>query len=256
VESSSNPSNQGKITMNEELASQLERMGIPRDSYGVRPISRIGKFVAQRLTDAARDTPSFPLQMNVRLDALLSQRQGFIEETKTRISVNDLLIKAAAITLKDVPEVNASFTPDGLIFHHNADVAVAVATESGLITPIVRGAQDKTVEAIAAEMRDLVDRAKTRRLQPDEYSGGTFTISNLGMFGVAAFASIINPPHAAILSVGAAEERVICQDGLFLAAKLMTITLTCDHRVIDGAVGARWLNAFKGLVESPQPLFF
>lgn len=241
--------------MSEELASQLERMGIPRGSYEVRPTSRIEKFVAQRLTDASRDTPAFPLQINIRLDALLNLRQSFIDETGKRISVNDLLIRAVALTLKQVPEVNVSFMPDGLILHHSADVAVAVATESGLITPIIRSAQAKSAETIASEMRDLVERAKARRLQPDEYSGGTFTISNLGMFGVAAFASIINPPHAAILSVGAAEERVISQDGMFVSAKLMTVTLTCDHRAIDGAIGARWLKTFKDLVEDPQTLF-
>lgn len=241
--------------MDQDLASRLEMLGIRRDSYDVRPLDRVQKFIAQRLTDASRDIPTFPLQMHIGLDALLARRTAFNAQSEAKISVNDLLIKASALALKAVPEVNASFTPDGLIFHRDADVAVAVATEAGLVTPIVRAAQTKEVAAIAAEMRDFVARAKLRKLKPDEYTGGTFSVSNLGMFGVTAFGSIINPPHGAILSVGAGEERVVSRGGTILTATMMTVTLTCDHRVIDGATGARWLKSFRGFVEEPEALF-
>jgi len=165
--------------------------------------------------------------------------------------VNDLVIKAAAIALIRAPDANASYTPEGIARHHHADIAVAVAVDGGLITPIVRQAEAKGVGQIAREMKDLAERARARKLKPEEYQGGTFSISNLGMYGIRSFASIINEPHGAILSVGAGEKRPVVRDGELAVATVMTVTLTCDHRVVDGAIGARFLSAFKVLVEDP-----
>lgn len=176
-------------------------------------------------------------------------------ETAAKLSVNDLVVKAAALALIEAPEVNVSYVDEGLLQHAHADVAVAVAIKGGLMTPIVRRAQAKSVAAISAELRDLADRAQQFRLQPDEYTGGTFTVSNLGMFGVSSFTSILNPPQAAILSVGATRRRPALRDGALVEEGVMTVTLTCDHRALDGAGGARWLQAFRRLMEAPERVF-
>jgi pyruvate dehydrogenase E2 component (dihydrolipoamide acetyltransferase) len=165
-----------------------------------------------------------------------------------KVSVNDLIVATVAKALIGVPDANVSFSEHGIVRHHHADVAVAVSIPGGLITPIVRDAETKTVREISQEVRDLADRARRRRLKPDEYNGGSFCVSNLGMYGVSSFGSILNPPHGAILSVGAIEDRVVVTDGSPAVAKMMTVTLTCDHRVIDGATGARWLQAFSAAV--------
>ena len=238
-----------------DIADSLEMMGIPRGSYDVKPLSRVQKFIAQRLTDAARDVPSFPLETEIQLDALLAGRTTYNATATAKVSVNDLVIKAAALSLMAVPEVNASFTSAGIIQHHNADVAVAVAAESGLITPIVRAAHGMSVADISAAMKDLVARAQARKLNPEEYTGGTFAVSNLGMFGITRFGSIINPPHGAIVSIGAGKERAVMRDGAVVGATIMVATLTCDHRVIDGATGARWLQNFQSQIEQPEALF-
>jgi pyruvate dehydrogenase E2 component (dihydrolipoamide acetyltransferase) len=162
-----------------------------------------------------------------------------------------MVIKAAAAALRREPEANASFTPDGIAYHHHADIAVAVAIDGGLITPIIRAAETKGVAQIAVEMKDLAERARTRKLKPQEFQGGTFSISNLGMFGIKAFASIINEPQGAILSVGVGEKRPVVKNGELAIATVMSVTLTCDHRVVDGAIGARWLAAFKTMIENP-----
>lgn len=239
-----------------DLADRLEALGLPRDSYAVRPHDRLRKIIAQRMTDSARDIPHFPLTMEVGLEALLAARavHNALENT-TRLSVNDLVVKACAMALIDVPEVNVSYMPEGMLHHAHADVAVAVAIKGGLMTPIVRYADEKPVTAISAELRDLAERAQRFRLQPDEYSGGTFTVSNLGMFGVSSFGSIINSPQAAILSVGAARTRPIVRGAALAEESVMTVTLTCDHRAIDGATGARWLQAFRSRIEAPAALF-
>jgi pyruvate dehydrogenase E2 component (dihydrolipoamide acetyltransferase) len=161
------------------------------------------------------------------------------------------VIKAAATALKRVPAANASYTPEGIALHHHADIAVAVAIEGGLITPIVLAAETKGVAQIAREMKDLAERARTRKLKPEEFQGGTFSISNLGMFAIKSFASIINEPQGAILSVGAGEKRAVVRGDQIVAATVMTVTLTCDHRVVDGAIGARWLQAFRAMIEDP-----
>jgi len=235
-------------------ALSLEQMGIAPGSYDLIPLDGMRKTVARRMTDSFRDVPHFPLTIDLDIDGLLAARgkiNSVLEPEGVKVSVNDMVILAAAHALKRVPETNASYTPQGLARHHHADIAVAVAIEGGLITPIIRAAETKGLKQIALEMKDLADRARTRKLKPEEFQGGTFSISNLGMFGIKAFASIVNEPQGAILSVGAGAQRAVVRGGQIVAATVMTVTLTCDHRVVDGAIGARWLNAFKAMIEDP-----
>jgi pyruvate dehydrogenase E2 component (dihydrolipoamide acetyltransferase) len=234
--------------------ASLEQQGIPAGSYDLVPLDGMKRTVARRMTESFRDVPHFPLTLDIELDALLSARakvNGLLEKEGVKVSVNDMVIKAAAIALKRVPDANASYTPEGIAHHHHADIAVAVAIEGGLITPIVRAAESKGLAEIARETKDLAERARTRKLKPEEFQGGTFSISNLGMFGIKSFASIINEPQGAILSVGAGEKRPVVRGDQLGIATVMSVTLTCDHRVVDGAIGARWLAAFKALVEDP-----
>ncbi|MCA3738827.1 MAG: 2-oxo acid dehydrogenase subunit E2 [Phenylobacterium sp.] len=235
-------------------APTLAQLGYPDDSYTLVPLDGMRRTVARRLTESARDIPHFPLTIDVEIDALLVARtriNGLLEARGIKVSVNDLVIKAAALALKQVPEANASFTPEGIALHRHADISMAVAVEGGLITPILRRAEQKGLADIALEAKDLAERARSRKLKPEEFQGGTFSISNLGMFGIRQFGSIINPPQGAILSVGAGEARAVVRDGQVIVRTLMTVTLTCDHRVIDGAIGARWLAAFRALIEEP-----
>ncbi len=232
----------------------LEQQGIPAGSYDLVPLDGMKKTIARRMTDSFRDVPHFPLTVDIELDALMAARakiNGLLEKDGVKVSVNDMVIKAAATALKRHPDANASYTPEGIAFHHHADIAVAVAIDGGLITPIVRAAETKGLAEIAREMKDLAERARTRKLKPEEFQGGTFSISNLGMFGIRSFASIINEPQGAILSVGAGEKRPVVRGDQLGIATVMSVTLTCDHRVVDGAIGARWLAAFKALVEDP-----
>jgi pyruvate dehydrogenase E2 component (dihydrolipoamide acetyltransferase) len=232
----------------------LEQLGIPPGSYDLKPLDGMRRTVARRLTDSFRDIPHFPLTIDVELDALLVSRgtiNAALAAEGVKVSVNDMVIKAAAVALRRVPDANASFTPEGIAFHHHADIAMAVAIDGGLITPIIRAAETKGLAQIARESKDLAERARLRKLRPEEFQGGTFSISNLGMFGIKAFASIINEPQGAILSVGAGERRAVVKDGQLAIATVMTVTLTCDHRVVDGAIGARWLAAFRTLIENP-----
>ena len=235
-------------------APTLAQLGYPDDSYTLVPLDGMRRTVARRLTESARDIPHFPLTIDVEIDALLAARtriNGLLEPRGIKVSVNDLVIKAAALALKQVPEANASFTPEGIALHRHADISMAVAVEGGLITPILRRAEQKGLADIAQEAKDLAERARSRKLKPEEFQGGSFSISNLGMFGIRQFGSIINPPQGAILSVGAGEARAVIRDGQVVSRTLMTVTLTCDHRVIDGAIGARWLAAFRALIEEP-----
>ncbi len=235
-------------------AASLAQLGYPEDSYTLVPLDGMRRTVARRLTESARDIPHFPLTIDVEIDALLAARSrinSLLEPRGIKVSVNDLVIKAAALALKQVPEANASFTPEGIALHRHADISMAVAVDGGLITPIIRKAEQKGLAEIALEAKDLAERARNRKLKPEEFQGGTFSISNLGMFGIRQFGSIINPPQGAILSVGAGEARAVVRDGQVIIRTLMTVTLTCDHRVIDGAIGARWLAAFRALIEEP-----
>jgi len=232
----------------------LAAYGIPASRYEIKKADNITKISARRLTESFRDVPHFPLNMDCRIDALLDFRKQINARAPegVKVSVNDILIKASGLALKRVPEANASWIEDGRIaLHKHADVSVAVAIEGGLITPIITGADAKGLAQISAEMKDLAARARERKLKPEEFQGGTFSLSNLGMFKVKSFASILNPPQGMILSVGAGEERPVVTDGALAKATVMTVTLTCDHRVVDGATGARWLSAFKGFIEDP-----
>lgn len=235
-------------------SEDLALLGIVPGSYDLLPLSGIRRVVAKRLTEAARDIPHFPLVVHIRMQPLLDARAAYDAGAAGKVSVNDFLIAAAARALVAVPEANASFTAHGIVRHHHADIAVAVAIDGGLITPIVRSAETKTVREIAVETRDLADRGRRMRLKPDEYNGGSFCISNLGMYGISSFGSILNPPHGAILSVGAVEDRVVPVNGVPGVAPVMTVTLTCDHRAIDGAIGARWLQAFAAAIAAAAEL--
>ena len=232
----------------------LAQMGIPDGSYDLVPLDGMRKAIARRLTDSFRDVPHFPLTIDCRIDGLLAARakvNALLEKDGVKVSVNDFVIKASAMALKAVPEANASYSPEGIAMHHNADVAMAVAIDGGLITPIIRKAETKTLSQIATESKDLAKRARDRKLKPEEFQGGTFSVSNLGMFGIKAFASIINEPQGAIMSVGAGEQRPVVVNGQLAVATVMTVTLTCDHRVVDGAIGAKFLQVFKAMIEDP-----
>ena len=227
------------------------------DSYELVPLDGMRKTVAKRLTTSFMQVPHFPLNIDLELDHLLASRAAINAAARegVKVSVNDMLIKAAAMALMDEPDCNASYTDKGIAYHKHANVSVAVAIDGGLITPVIFEAETKGLAEISEEMKDLAGRARERKLKPQEYSGGTFSISNLGMFGIKSFASIINPPEGMILSVGAGEKRaVVDAKGNIAARTVMTVTLTCDHRVVGGAEGAKWLQAFKRYVETPEAM--
>jgi len=233
-----------------------ERIYAP-DTYRLEPLDGMRKTVARRLTQSFMQVPHFPLNVDIHLDKLLSARKGINEAAPegVKISVNDMLIKASALALMAEADCNASYSDAGIAYHNSAHISVAVAIEGGLITPVIFDAQTKGLTQIAHEMKDLASRARARKLKPQEYTGGTFSISNLGMFGVKSFASIINQPEGMILSVGAGDRRpIVGPDGQLAVGTVMSVTLTCDHRVIGGAEGARWLQAFKRFVETPESM--
>ena len=234
-------------------ADYFTRLGITAGTYDLEPLDGMRRVIAKRLSDSNNNVPDFPLTIDCELDELLKMRKELNAKAPEgiKVSVNDMLIRASALALKQVPAANASFSPEGIARHHHADVAVAVAIEGGLITPIVRHAENKGLSVISAEMKDLATRARDRKLKPQEYQGGTFSISNLGMMGIREFGSIINEPHGMILSVGAGSPRPVVKDGALAIATVMTVTLTCDHRVVDGALGAEWLQVFKRFIEEP-----
>ncbi len=231
-------------------------------SYQVVPHDSIRKIIARRLVEAKTTIPHFYLTMDCRIDKLLALRADINAAAPTRktesgdaplykLSVNDLIIKAWAMALMRVPEANVTWTSDAMLKHGQADVGVAVSIPGGLITPVVRNADTKTVSQISDEMKDLAARARKRHLKPEEYQGGSSAVSNLGMFGVKDFAAVINPPHATILAVGAGEERAIVEAGAVKVATMMSVTLSTDHRAVDGALGAELLGAFKRAIEAP-----
>ncbi|WP_395780611.1 pyruvate dehydrogenase complex dihydrolipoamide acetyltransferase [Aquidulcibacter sp.] len=223
-------------------------------TYDIVPLDGMRRTIARRMTESFRDVPHFPLSIDLEIDKLLELRKQLNQvgaAQNAKVSVNDLVIKAAALACKRVPAANASYTPDGILIHHNADIAVAVAIDGGLITPVIRKAETKGLAAISDEMKSLADKARNRKLMPEDYAGGTFSISNLGMMGIKSFMSIINEPQGCILSVGAGEQRPVVKNGALAIATVMSVTLTCDHRVVDGAIGSAWLAAFKSLIEEP-----
>ena len=221
------------------------------------PHTSIRKVIARRMLESKQTVPHFYLTVELEIDALLAARQAInavIEKKGTKVSVNDMVIKACAKALRDHPECNAAWTEDEMIQYGAVDISVAVATDRGLITPIVRSADMKGLAQIATEMKDLAARAKTGKLKLDEFQGGGFTISNLGMFGIKDFAAIINPPQAMILAVGAGEERAVVRKGQIVVRTMMNCTLAVDHRVVDGAMGAQWLQTLRGYIEQPAAM--
>ena len=230
-------------------------------SYEEIPHDNMRKVIARRLVEAKSTIPHFYLTLDCELDALLALRGELNKSAPVKdgkpafkLSVNDLVIKALALALRAVPDANVSWTEGAMLKHRHADVGVAVSIPGGLITPVIRRADEKTLSTISNEMKDLAARAKVRKLKPEEYQGGTSAVSNLGMFGIKDFAAVINPPHATILAVGTGEQRVIVRDGAPAVATVMSVTLSTDHRAVDGALGAELLQAFKGYIESPMSM--
>ncbi len=217
------------------------------------------KTIARRLVEAKSTIPHFYLTVECELDALLKLRSELnkaapVTDDKPayKISVNDMIIKALALALRDVPDANVSWTEENMLRHAHADVGVAVSIPGGLITPIVRRAEEKGLSTISNEMKDMAGRARNRKLKPEEYQGGSSAVSNLGMMGVKEFSAVINPPHATILAVGTGEQRAVIKDGAVAIATMMNVTLSTDHRAVDGALGAELLAAFKGYIENPM----
>ncbi|MEM9999340.1 MAG: pyruvate dehydrogenase complex dihydrolipoamide acetyltransferase [Pseudomonadota bacterium] len=230
-------------------------------SYELVKHDGMRKTIAKRLTEAKQTIPHFYVSVDCELDALLALRKQLndaapVKDDKPayKLSVNDLVIKALALSLRDVPDANVSWTDDHMVVHKHADVGVAVSIPGGLITPIIRQAETKSLSTISNEMKDLGKRAKDRKLKPEEYQGGTTAVSNMGMMGVKNFSAVVNPPHATILAVGAGEQRPVVKDGALAVAQVMTVTLSTDHRCVDGALGAELLGAFRGYIENPMGL--
>jgi pyruvate dehydrogenase E2 component (dihydrolipoamide acetyltransferase) len=228
-------------------------------SYEIVPHDGMRRTIAQRLTAATQTIPTFYLTIDCDIGRLLDAREQINasapkdKEKKPlyKLSVNDFVIKALAVALQQVPDCNVSWTEAGMVKHKHSDVGVAVAMPGGLITPIIRNAESKSLSQISNEMKDLAARARIRKLKPQEYQGGTSSVSNLGMFGISHFTAVINPPQSTILAVGASEERAVVRNGKVEAAHIMSVTLSCDHRAIDGALGAELIGAFSRLVENP-----
>ncbi len=247
--------------MSEEQVLKLFAEG----SYELVAHDGMRKTIARRLQESKQTIPHFYVSIDCELDALLALRTQInagapLAKTEKgdvpryKISVNDMVIKALALALRDVPDANVSWTDTNMVKHKHSDVGVAVSIPGGLITPIIRSAEGKSLSAISNEMKDLGSRAKGRKLKPEEYQGGTTAVSNMGMMGVKNFAAVVNPPHATILAVGAGEERVVVKNGEMKVANVMTVTLSTDHRAVDGALGAELLSAFKRYVENPMSM--
>lgn len=219
------------------------------------PLSTMRKVIAQRMAEVKPGVPHFYLTAEVEMDAALKIREE-AKALESKVSVNDILIKAAAVALRRSPKMNRTFQGDHLLQHKNVDVGMAVAIEDGLITPVILDADQKTLSQISAEARELAERARRRALKPQEYTGGTIAISNLGMYGIDSFVAVINPPHASILAVGTVSDRVVVRDGQPAVRKMMSVTLSGDHRAIDGALGAEYLKELKALLEHPMRLLF
>jgi len=220
--------------------------------YSEKPHSAMRRVIARRLAESKQTVPHFYMSVDCVIDDLLRIRTALNAKAESHhISINDFVIRAVALALRQVPAANASWSDDAILLWERADIAVAVALDDGLITPIVKGADQKGLAQIAAETKDLAERARAGKLKLEEFQGGTFSISNLGMYGIREFAAVINPPQGCILAVGVGEQRPVVRDGELAVATVMTCTLSCDHRVVDGAVGAQFLAAFKKLIEDP-----
>ncbi|HVK66532.1 MAG TPA: dihydrolipoamide acetyltransferase family protein, partial [Polyangium sp.] len=229
----------------------------------VRPLSMMRKAIARRLVESKQTVPHFYLTIDVDADPLNALREQINAELAaaaeagkdaTKISLNDLIVKACAIALRRVPECNAQYTPDAILVHRRVDISVAVAVSEGLVTPVVRDADKKSITTIGAEIRDLAGRAKAKKLKPEEMANGTFSISNLGMYGIDEFSAVINPPEGAILAVGQVRREPVVKGDAVVPGRRLAMTLSCDHRVIDGAIGATFLKALRALLERPMQI--
>jgi pyruvate dehydrogenase E2 component (dihydrolipoyllysine-residue acetyltransferase) len=228
----------------------------PASAYRDEPASEMRRTIARRLVTSLGPVPHFFLTSEIDMERAADLRHSINElSPDAKISINDVIIKVAAVTLIQHPQVNASFQDKSVRLYEHADIGVAVATENGLITPIVRSADLKSILEIGTEVRELAERARGRKLKPEEYSGATFSISNLGMFGIDEFTAVINPPEGAILAIGAMTPKAVVRNGQIVARQTMRVTMSCDHRVIDGAIGAKFLQTFKQIMENPLYLF-
>jgi pyruvate dehydrogenase E2 component (dihydrolipoamide acetyltransferase) len=241
------------------MSDQQVRALFEEGSYEVVPHDGMRRTIAQRLTQSTQTIPHFYLTIDCNIGKLLAAREEINAAAPKdkdgkpvyKLSVNDFVIKALAVALQRIPDANVSWTESGMLKHKHSDVGVAVAMPGGLITPIIRKAESKSLSTISNEMKDFAARARARKLKPQEYQGGTTAVSNLGMYGIKDFTAVINPPHATILAVGAGEERAIVKNGKIEAAHIMSVTMSCDHRAVDGALGAELIGAFKALIENP-----
>lgn len=251
------------VTMAETPATAMTRKFYEIDSYEEVPHDSMRKAIARRLTESIQTVPHFYLDVDCEIDALLRLREDFNAVAPKRAdgspewktSVNDYIVKALALALQRVPEANVTFTPDAMLKHKASDIGIAVSIPGGLITPIIRNAQAKSVHEISDEVKELAGRARERKLKPHEYEGGVSAVSNLGMYGVRSFTAVINPPQSTILAVGQGEPRMVVKNGAPVLATVMSVTLSCDHRAVDGALGAELLAEFKRLIEHPMGLF-
>jgi pyruvate dehydrogenase E2 component (dihydrolipoamide acetyltransferase) len=226
----------------------------PQQGDKVEKLSQMRKTIARRLVESKRDVPHFYLTIDIDAAPISQLREELNQKLAAsgeKISLNDLLIKAIAVALRRMPRVNVSFAGDSMIWHQDVNISVAVAIPDGLVTPVLRQADRMGVLEISQKVKELAARAKDKKLKPEEMQGGTFSISNLGMFGIDAFSAVINPPEGAILAVGAVRDEPVVKNGAVVAGKRLSLTMSCDHRVVDGAVGAEWLKLLRGLLESP-----
>ena len=237
---------QGEPSTSSALASQDYS-----SAYSSRPHSSMRRAIARRLTESKTTIPHFYLTADCDVAELLDLRKKLNEVSQVKISVNDMVIRAVAAAFMDVPEANVVWTQDQMLVYESADIAIAVATDGGLLTPVLRGVEKRSLSNIAASVRDLADRARSGKLRQEELEGGSFAITNLGMYGTEQFNAIINPPQSGILAVGAASERPVVKDGQLAVGNVMTVTLSADHRAVDGALAAQWLKAFQFRIENP-----
>jgi pyruvate dehydrogenase E2 component (dihydrolipoamide acetyltransferase) len=224
---------------------------VAQESYSEVTVSQMRKAIARRLSESKHTAPHFYLTMSINMDKAIAARKHMNEFSEVKISMNDIIVKAVALSLRKNPAANSSWLGDKIRFNNHIHIGVAVAIEDGLIVPVVKFADNKSLSHISTEVKQLAEKARNKKLQPNEFEGNTFTISNLGMFGIDEFTAIINPPDACILAVGAAKESVVAENGVMKIAQVMKVTLSCDHRVVDGAVGSAFLNTFKDLLENP-----
>jgi pyruvate dehydrogenase E2 component (dihydrolipoamide acetyltransferase) len=253
------PSGAGAPSIAPLMTDQQIRSLYEDGSYDFVPHDGMRRTIAQRLTASTQTIPHFYVTVDCDIGRLVAAREEINASAPKdkdgkptyKLSVNDFVIKALALALQRIPDANVSWTESGVLKHKHSDISVAVALPGGLITPIIRNAESKSLSAISNEMRDLAARARARKLKPHEYQGGTSSVSNLGMYGIKDFTAVINPPQSTILAVGAGEERAVARNGQIVAAMIMSVTLSCDHRTVDGALGAELVGAFKALIENP-----